>query len=73
VTLALTWEEVRARSEVRNGGLNTHRADCYFAFASGRLPCRKHATPEEGEAIDKLLSVQLSDHPLLRVVRKYKP
>jgi hypothetical protein len=71
VTLALTWEEVRARSEVSNGDATC--GGCYSAFASGGPPCRKHATPEEGEAIDKLLSVQLSDHPLLRVVMKYKP
>ena len=66
----LTWADVKARSLVRTQtGLEFYCGDCYIAFHHGGLPCRKHATPEESEAIDRALAAELeriADHPLVK-------
>lgn len=46
VSMTLTWDEVRARSEVTLGNMTLFCGDCAMVFPRSSLPCRKHATPE---------------------------
>jgi hypothetical protein len=50
--LGVTWEQVRTRSE--RGGC--YCADCYFMFAAGGVPCRKHTLESEVEARDRIVN-----------------
>ena len=50
--LGVTWDDVRARSE--SGGY--YCADCFFMFASGGIPCRKHTLPKEVDARERVIA-----------------
>lgn len=55
--LGLTWDEVRKRSEGAGArGCLTFCADCYFMFAAGGVPCRKHTLPAEVDARDRIVN-----------------
>lgn len=55
--LGVTWAEVRQRSEAAGArGRTTFCADCYFMFASGGVPCRKHTLDSEVDARDRLVN-----------------
>jgi hypothetical protein len=66
----LTWDEVRARSEEKLGGMTVFCWDCDIVFPHSQLPCRKHATEAEREQIDKRMAEELSDHPLIRQINR---
>lgn len=59
-----TWDEVRARSAQKLGSKDLFCADCAMVYPHSRLPCRKHATPEESAAIDELVAETLMKGPL---------
>ena len=45
--MALTLDEVLARSEQVMGTLKTHCYDCHMNFALVEMPCKRHCTDEE--------------------------
>ena len=53
--MTLTWDEVRARSAAKLGSMDLFCGDCAMLFPASKLPCRKHATPEESKAIDEFI------------------
>lgn len=61
----LTWDEVRARSEERLSTMTVFCGDCAMVFPHSKLPCRKHATPDESREIDEFLLRTLSGSPLI--------
>jgi hypothetical protein len=50
--LGVTWRAVRARSEQ----YGCYCADCYFMFAAGGVPCRKHTLPDEADARERVIA-----------------
>lgn len=55
--LGLTWDEVRKRSEGADWkGRTVICGDCYFMFAAGGVPCRKHTLPGEVDARDRIVN-----------------
>lgn len=64
--LGVTWAEVRKRSEgTHPSGLTTYCGDCFFMFASGGVPCRKHTLSSEVDARDRIVNATI-DAALVR-------
>lgn len=53
--LGLTWDAVRQRSE----SAGAFCADCYFMFAAGGVPCRRHTLPNEVDERDCVVNATI--------------
>lgn len=47
MSIELTWDDVRARSEHKSGSFTIFCADCRMNYDMVRMPCLRHCASEE--------------------------
>lgn len=60
------WDEIKSRSEQMPGGIAVFCGDCGTFYDLVKLPCRKHATPDESKQIDKLMTETLGSFRMVK-------